>query len=81
MVWKMTISERLIFNKKKSNYETSRRLREQAGIDSRPNPKDNDLSKALAAHVAKSRSTRGVGRRCVRRFERLRGFYVKFSDL
>jgi len=53
-------------------YETTRRLENEEAINNRADTRDNDVSKALETNTNRSRRTRGVNKRDVRRTERLR---------
>ncbi len=58
-------------------YETARRINDQEAIDSKPAKGANDLSPLLEAYSAKSRGTRGIDKRDVRRVKRLGEFDVE----
>lgn len=61
-------------------YETQRRITEQAEIDSRPNPKDKNLSSRLAGLVARIRAKRGVSRQSVSRTATIDGIDVNINS-
>jgi hypothetical protein len=59
-------------------YGKSRRTKEKAQVDSRPDKGVNGLSKLLEGLSARSgRGARGVNKRSIREVKRLGDFYVK----
>jgi hypothetical protein len=60
------------------DYGKSRRTKEKAQVDTRPNKRVDGLSKLLESLSAKiGRATRGLNKRSLREVKRLGNFYVK----
>ena len=70
----LTIFERVLNFKK---YETARRINNDKAINDRAEVRSDELPGLLETYSNRSRKTRGVDKRDVRRTERLGGVYVK----